>query len=446
MRAAVLLSLMWLGSALADRVSVSAVGLPAATRGDVLIGQVTVPFGGTGTVASGTYTVTPKAIADGGKVYVAPPIKVAVKGNTKITLNYAKLPPGSPDPFYGKSGMQQVGIKGLETYDNWQVRTSGSLPIITTAGSFRNVNGALVSLGGKALGATTTLTSNARPLEDARFPTALLGDRDGYLAGLSYMRGTVIRFNAQGQVDPTWKVTPEQGIYVRGLVRLPDGTILAYGGQTAAALWLMDANGLTVGSFGTGGILEIPGTDQFKAGVSLGRVLDSGVVRLTLTYGKLLQLADVKEGQVILIGGPVNLPGDASSPVILADGKVILATQDVLNKKVQLVRITAEGRVDSTFSSPVISGVLSTAGLAIQLDGKTLVALRMEGDRTGVMRFLPDGRVDQGFGKGGQVLLEGRAQGIEVGPDGKSYVVMAGLAEGLDANSAFIRVVRLLTD
>lgn len=437
-----------LSSALADQITVTVTGLPSGLGGTALVGNTSVPLGGTTTVPAGTYTVTPRAVAVGGWVYVAQPVKVKVKGQIVAKVNYSRLPAGSADPFFGKNGVQQTTVRGLETYDNWNVRMSApGLPIVSSAGSFQTMKAVLLTTSGALFGPSVKLPPTAT--DGIMVPSALLKDAEGYLGAFSYLTGTIVRFDSRGQVDGKWRTSPMQGIYSRGLLRLPDGGLLAYGGATLPALWRLKADGTSVNEFGANGIRELTGMDQFERGVTRARLLDSGVIRLVLTYNNLVQVMEVnKEWQITPFGAAFTLPNTAVSPVIHIDGTVYLFSEDVTGDTAQLIRLAPNGQLDKTWNSPVIRGIQSTAGLALQQDGKLVAAYQQSDSETLVMRFLREGGIDTSFGKDGRVILtmQGRTQGMQIGTDGKIYLVQAGLAQALTPDSAYIRIIRLLTE
>ena len=50
------------------------------------------------------------------------------------------------------------------------------------------------------------------------------------------------------------------------------------------------------------------------------------------------------------------------------------------------------------------------------------------------------------FGAKGVVQIKDLVYGVEMGTDGKLYVVGAGVGKALEATSAFIRITRLLAE
>lgn len=210
MRTVTLTVLLTLSPALAGSVTVTSTGLPAGATGTATVGKTSVKLGSAVNLPNGTYAVQGAPIGVSAKVYVAKPLNVAIKGATTAKLNYIKLPPGSPDPLFGMGGQRKTAITGLPVFDHWYVLSSGpDLPVITSAGTSGNNRQQLVSLTGVALGPATSVQ-----LRDGlvwRNPTPLIKDGSGYLAGVSDVFGTVVRYDSTGKQDSSWKTTPSLG-------------------------------------------------------------------------------------------------------------------------------------------------------------------------------------------------------------------------------------------
>jgi uncharacterized delta-60 repeat protein len=100
----------------------------------------------------------------------------------------------------------------------------------------------------------------------------------------------------------------------------------------------------------------------------------------------------------------------------------------------------AQAALDPSFGSGGLARVVNPVGegtfwaedaadVAVQPDGKILVAADGHGENSvywAVLRFLPDGRLDPGFGVGGAAVLTqtdpGEARGIALQPDGRIVV------------------------
>lgn len=449
-----------LSSAYADRLSVTATGLPAGLSAKVTAGQVSANFSGTQatlTLNKGAYTVTPSAATDGRKVYVAAPVKVTVKGNTAARVTYTKLPPGSLDPFFGKGGAVETRTPGLETSDSWTLSAAGpGLPIVTMTGSFSDIKAQVLSATGNPLGPVTQVAVKNGLLGPFYSISPTLQDGDGYLLGLGSTKGSVVRFTTKGQFDPSWKTSPEEGISVRGLMRMPDGGVLAYGGNTSPAVWKLDATGKSVTAFGTNGTLDVDSLDpNMKQGgvIVAAQPMKDGKVRLAVIKANRLALMDTStDGQASLVAPSAELPLDTKQPYKVRnvapgqDGSAFVLAANSVKKQAQLWHIAADGTVDTQFRSPVLEQVSTIAGLVIQQDGKVVIAVNDAKTKGQVIRFNTTGSLDTTFGKGGKVSLPVNIADLTTDANGKLRAVSFGLGEALKADSAFVRITQLLAE
>jgi uncharacterized delta-60 repeat protein len=123
----------------------------------------------------------------------------------------------------------------------------------------------------------------------------------------------------------------------------------------------------------------------------------------------------------------------ARAAVLQGNGKVVVNTDDVLHSV--LARYTVEGKVDSSFGHGG-KAVASHHGrllplLALQRGGKLIVAGSVNfrhGGAFALHRYRPNGGVDASFGRGGRVFTDfgapARAKALAVQANGK--IVVAG--------------------
>ena len=152
-------------------------------------------------------------------------------------------------------------------------------------------------------------------------------------------------------------------------------------------------------------------------------------------------------------GGIVTTPiagghGDeARSVAIQPNGKIVVAGTDSY-ERLALVRYRANGTLDDSFSGNGIARTDLSSGqdlaydVAIQANGG-IVAVGYSGGkpRFTVLRYRSDGRLDRSFGDGGVVRIErgwGVARAVALQPDGK--IVVTGY------NTYGLLVARYLTD
>lgn len=148
----------------------------------------------------------------------------------------------------------------------------------------------------------------------------------------------------------------------------------------------------------------------------------------------------------------------AYGAVVQPDGKIITVGDlwTGLNDYVFVARHNADGTLDSTFATNGFAqfgsdttDLLPTGGGALQADGKILVAglaLVHNGLRGFMLRLLPDGTPDPGFGNNGLVVYNtgttSRFYAVAAAPGGR--ILAAGsVSTGAGSNSA---VVRFLND
>ncbi|MBK9947788.1 MAG: DUF4347 domain-containing protein [Nitrospira sp.] len=155
-------------------------------------------------------------------------------------------------------------------------------------------------------------------------------------------------------------------------------------------------------------------------------------------------------GDGIALAGIV---GRAETAVLQPDGKIVLSgyTTDG-GYQVCLVRFNADGTLDTSFGGGdgiASSGAYGSAkDVALQTDGKFLVAADLGNQDFNLMRFNSDGSLDTGFGGGSGYVstdLAGgndRADSLTIQSDGK--VILAGF--GFNGTSFDFALVRYNTD
>jgi uncharacterized delta-60 repeat protein len=146
-----------------------------------------------------------------------------------------------------------------------------------------------------------------------------------------------------------------------------------------------------------------------------------------------------------MVTTPIGGGGDeARSVAIQPNGKILVAGTDS-RQRFAIIRYLSDGRLDPRFGTDGIVRSDLTPGedigfdVAIQRDGKVVVA-GSAGGRIAVVRYRRDGRPDHAFGDGGTVLMVrgGVARALAIQPDGK--IVMTGY------DGRGLVVVRLLPD
>ncbi|MBA5874907.1 MAG: DUF4347 domain-containing protein, partial [Nitrospira sp. CR1.2] len=148
-----------------------------------------------------------------------------------------------------------------------------------------------------------------------------------------------------------------------------------------------------------------------------------------------------------------GIVGRAETMVLQADGKVVLSGYTTTGGyQVCLVRFNADGTLDTSFGGGdgiASSGVYGSAkDVALQTDGKFLVAADLSNSNFNLMRFNSDGSLDTSFGGGSGYVstdLAGstdRADSLTIQSDGK--VLLSGF--GFNGTSFDFALVRYNTD
>ncbi len=263
-------------------------------------------------------------------------------------------------------------------------------------------------------GAIDTVFGGATPADG--FFSALALQPDGKVVvagGANVGEGYVLRFLPDGSPDPTF--TPSYpGGNVTCVTILPDGRILAGG--------FFYANGRA-------NLTMLLPDGQVDAGFS-GEVTASSVVHSVAAQPDGRVIVGWSHGITRFLGNGVVDPSfavlsvdfGAREIVLLPDGRILVGAGVVSdaqsNSRSGLVRLLADGQLDLTFTTEIASG--GAVCLAVQpWDGRILAGGIFDGDY--VARFLPDGARDTTF----DVPINGpedNVNGIAVQYDGKAIV------------------------
>jgi len=314
------------------------------------------------------------------------------------------------------TGAGQIGVSGSTiTYGGATIGTftggsSGSNLIITL-----NSSATPTSVTALVQNVTYENTDTSTPTAGARTIRFTLSDGDG---GTSANYDTTVTVSAANDA-PTFEVGDGQALtsfgtgweFGKETIIQPDGKILV------------------------GGYSDSGGTDDF----SLVRYNADGT--LDNSFGG---------GDGVAFPGIV---GRAEAMVLQADGKVVLSGYTTTGGyQVCLVRFNADGSLDTSFGGGdgvASSGVYGSAkDVALQTDGKFLVAADLSNSNFNLMRFNSDGALDTSFGGGSGYVstdLAGgndRADSLTIQSDGK--VLLSGF--GFNGTSFDFGLVRYNTD
>ncbi|HEY0544993.1 MAG TPA: FG-GAP-like repeat-containing protein [Pyrinomonadaceae bacterium] len=145
-------------------------------------------------------------------------------------------------------------------------------------------------------------------------------------------------------------------------------------------------------------------------------------------------------GGELMVRNAADLNDSANALVVQPDGKILVGGDigDSPHSHAVLLRLNPNGSLDQMFGTGgrvVSSTQLDVGGIALQADGKILVAGGIAGERPisfALARYNADGSLDQTFGTGGFatlgpqtfVVIQSDSNALVVQPDGK--IVVAG--------------------
>jgi uncharacterized delta-60 repeat protein len=262
--------------------------------------------------------------------------------------------------------------------------------------------------------------------------------------------------------------TPVGGGHGEAVVIQPGGAIVTAGWRTAAAgtdfaLTRHDSAGNLDHNFGTGGIVTTdlggPGDEAYDAALTP----DGGVVVVGATDAPGIQkqdfgivrykpdgTPDAGFGSSGIVTTDFFAHGDVANAVaVQPDGKIVVAGFAVdaagINGDFALARYNANGTLDTSFGT---NGLVTTdlgsqsddaRAVAIQPDGRIVVA-GSAGEAIALARYMPDGKLDAGFGTGGSTVTDlgsdEVAAGVALTPGGE--IVIAGYTLGPNLNRDFL--------
>ncbi|HET7450083.1 MAG TPA: hypothetical protein VFJ78_05750 [Gaiellaceae bacterium] len=315
--------------------------------------------------------------------------------------------------------------------------------------------------------------------------SALARQADGklVLAGLSRRGGQyrfgLVRYRTNGTVDTSFgthgivlTAVGTNATATSSVVVQEDGKLVVGGGayvserQGAFALVRYNRRGALDASFGKGGraltpLAPPPRPNKFDIatiqGLALqadGRIVAAGF-STNVTNTQRVALARYgptgKPDTAFGNGGSVVTTlgsrdgGSARAVAVQRDGKIVVAGSSMVRvgtlteSRFLVARFTRGGMLDARFGvagkalAPALGYWDQPTAVALQADGKIVVAgsvsVAQQGVQLGLARFLPNGRIDTGFGNGGTVLTNFAVLGgpaLAVAPDG-NIVVACGL-------------------
>jgi len=303
---------------------------------------------------------------------------------------------GSLDTTYNTNPSGQVGALALQS--------DGKVLI---GGNFTSLNAIVTTITpGAAVGTTTSTSTDGSATLTTSTTVATTGGVTTTVKSTTYFRGYLARLNTDGSVDT---FNPGASSTVSSIVLQSDGKILLAGAFTAFTP-----------SAGTGSTSR-----SFIARLNADGTLDTAFT--PLVNARATALALQSDGKII-VGGQFTLfqpPGATSTTV----NGVVTSTAITRNR---LVRLNADGTLDTAYAPNVIDGVV--LALALQSDGRLVVGgsfkgIQSAGDATWTLRKYAarlgtDGKLDLTFN-----LDLSEANGNRVDSLALQSIVTAGVTE-----------------
>jgi uncharacterized delta-60 repeat protein len=352
----------------------------------------------------------------------------------------AQAVPGNLDPSFGSDGVAATRIGGSSDAQGLVLQPDGK--IVEAGWSLDGSNGvfALARYGAdgsldRQFGSNGTTTTAWGTHSQAR-ALALQPDGKIVVAGQIFYQAkfALARYRPDGSLDPSFAADGKQVFPIgeasgaAAVAVQPDGKIVVAGyssnaASSALALARLKPNGLPDPGFGTDGIMTTAiGTHSAAEALVLqpdGKLVvagfsdvGGGFTRTTLVRygaGGSLDAGFGSGGIATLAGSPNN--ADAHALALQPDGKIVVAGNDS-GRGLLLARYTSNGVLDQSFGSggrvlTRLDGSTEATAVAVQLDGKLVVAGRTRDGAVStyaLARYDAAGSLDPSFGRGGVVV------------------------------------------
>jgi uncharacterized delta-60 repeat protein len=343
---------------------------------------------------------------------------------------------GDLDTSFDGNGKKSVDFGGTDRATVVLVQPNGRIVVAGggTAGSAFCVvrlrsNGALDTTFGSGGKRTIDFGTD----DDTAFGAALQPDGKIVLVGGAGSRAAIARLNPNGSLDTTFSGDGKRifswGLFSRAqdVLVLPNGKLVLAGfsGPETGNVQVgrMNPNGAFDTTFGTGGKTPIDfGGDDFglaAARQANGRILVAGFTRPTLTPGESTALiARLRSGGALdpdFDGdGRKLLPGmvEATDVLVQPDRKIVVVGSPADHSVMMVMRLNPNGSPDLTLGGDGTATVdfggqddLVNA-VALQPDGKLVLAGYIAGGIVAVARLNSDGSPDGTFSTDGRAMID----------------------------------------
>lgn len=407
----------------------AALSLPAAARP----GDLDTRFNpdGAGSFPGTVLTTFPGDWSYVSKVALQSDRKIVVAGAVDINLGLTRhRPDGSLDPSFGAGG---------------RVRLSLNTPV--------TVKGLSVQPDGRIL-----------------------------VAGAANGHFLVLRFLPGGALDPsfgeagiTFPGAPDIFGFASQMVLLSDGKILVGGGSNVpggdhqARIWRLLPNGSIDSAFGTDGAAIFTGPAATDMAVQPdGKIVISGSILIDTTLRTWLRRChangtpDPSFGTAgLVVHEPPEGTGrsEPSALTVQSDGKIVVTGATAMAQEddhaFMLLRFNPDGSPDSTFNgngmvltnftpaSPLDASYDAARAVSVQPDGKLVVTGGLATGGFALVRYLTDGKLDDGFGENGLVKVRPQngpagLTAMQLQPDGA--ILMGGASASFSQDATIPRM------
>lgn len=367
---------------------------------------------------------------------------------TFITPQTANL-----DPAFGEGGRLEVRTPGNLSNDLSRITLDSSGRRLLIYGTYKRVTSEDQLPGVAALIDSGALDTRFGDMQDGlTIPPATQADRASDIAKLAnesfFITGhaqnqlPLIHYDKDGKFISSRDIAEGPQSSIPSLLGLDEKLLVATTNRTGGVVYGRHADGTEDNSFGTGGkasyltgntyvaIWHTARSTTTSAFYLAGEVGNYGFILRMTTSGE--QDSNFANDGVYLISIFGNVNG-CRKVIELSDGKILAlingASPDTGGASA-LIRLTATGRIDTTFNRGEPLRIPGDIGedLALQADGKILVAHRgvMTGNR--LTRYLPGGGLDLEFGndESGSITFTNDqlsfVKSVMVQPDGKIVV------------------------
>jgi uncharacterized delta-60 repeat protein len=396
-------------------------------------GSVDTGFTPTGFMRAGTTKIRAVVVQGDGKVVIGGKFVVGssvvplVRLNTDGSFDSTYILPANffdTTLFPGHSGQ----VRDIAQ------QTDGKLIAVTSTATRFNSDGSVDGTFREPVLIDDTL--NANPLvttinlqQDGR---AIIGGDFNVIAnatGPDFPRWCVARFNIDGTFDPTLTIPHQQGVTgaPTSFVRQPDGSTLIAFNQFGLSTSLpvihhnygkLDPSGTLIANFdplGSAGAGAVVNAQGFLP-MANGALLLFGKDTQNVSFGYREIFPDGSATNSFMADTTVSF--DSAFP--LADGKALIVsnTAQAVVDNTQLQRLNADGSRDTTFALRPSSGVVlrdiagklqavatATKLMAVQSDGRILLAYLSTDSTYTIERLISDGSADATFQKANLLAL-----------------------------------------